>query len=100
MTKFKFKVPQHTLAKYLRDKKGNPIGLVVGIKANEKVAIGWSLLRKTDEFNKATAWAAAVGRANKGTNAQLPYALKPIVKEIKDRATRYFRVPETDILGA
>jgi hypothetical protein len=93
---FKFAVPRQTIAKYARDKKGNPVGLVCAFRAqNEdgtsKVVIGWSCAAKCDKFNKNVAWATACGRAIHGTKAQMPGKLAPIMKEIRERAERYFK---------
>jgi hypothetical protein len=108
--KFRFPVPRHTVAKYLRDKRGNPIGLVAAARVSvispdgnsnfEEVSVGWTLLRKGDKFNRSTAWATALGRASRGTRSKLPHALRPIVKEIRERAARYFKIGESAVLGA
>jgi hypothetical protein len=93
----KFSVPRNTVAKFLRDKRGNPIGLVCATQgAAGDVTVGWSFVAKADRkvgnINKHRAWQIALGRAESGTGAKCPHILAPIVTEIRERAARYFRV--------
>jgi hypothetical protein len=97
---FRIPKPEYMVAKYLRDKNKNPIGLVVAMKVNDRVSIGWSLTHKNDKYDKNKAWATAMGRAATGTKAILPYRLNAIYCEIIDRAARYFKVPEHEIFLA
>ena len=95
-------VPAHALAKFLRDKRGNPIGLVCATKgAAGDVTVGWSFTAKADRnpgrISKTRAWEIALGRAENGTSAALPHVLDPLVDEIRDRAARYFRVPANEV---
>lgn len=93
----KFSVPRNTVAKFLRDKQGNPIGLVAATQgASGDVTVGWSFVAKQDRkqgrISKQRSWEIALGRAVNGTDATCPAALDPIVTEIRERAARYFRV--------
>jgi hypothetical protein len=95
-------VPRHTIGRFLRDKQGNPIGLVCATKDNAgAVSIGWSFTAKADRtqgrVSKSRAWAIALGRVEGGTSARCPHALIPLVNEIVERATRYFKVPQTAV---
>lgn len=100
----KFSVPRNAVAKFARDKRGNPIGLVVATQgAAGDVTIGWSFVAKQDRtpgrINKHRAWQIALGRAERGTDAGRPAALAPIVTEIRERAARYFRVDDVRMVG-
>ncbi len=98
----KFTVPRNTVGRFLRDKRGNPIGLVAAFQGpSGAVTVGWSFTAKADRklgrINKNRAWQIAYERAAVGTSATLPHALKPLVAEIQDRAARYFRVDEVGV---
>ncbi len=93
----KFTVPRNTVARHLRDSRGNPIGLVAAFQGpSGDVTVGWAFVAKADRkqgnINKNKSWQIAFGRAVKGTDAKIPVALLPIVDEIRERAARYFRV--------
>jgi hypothetical protein len=100
----KFSVPRNAVAKFARDKRGNPIGLVCATQgASGDVTIGWSFVAKVDRtpgrISKQRSWEIALGRAVNGTDAVCPAALAPIVTEIRERATRYFRVNVVRMVG-
>lgn len=93
----KFSVPRNTVARHLRDSKGNPIGLAAAFQgASGDVTVGWAFVAKADRkvgsINKLKSWQIAFGRAVKGTDAKIPAALVPVVEEVRQRAARYFRV--------
>ena len=100
----KFSVPRNTVAKFLRDKRGNPIGLACATQgASGDVTVGWSFVAKADRkqgsISKNRAWAIAVARAEQGTSAVIPHSLHPILNEVADRAKRYFRVDHVGVVG-
>ena len=100
---FKFNKPVQTIAKYARDRKGNPIGLVAAFRdTDNKVKIGWSFKHKLDRFDRNVAWASAVGKArveaDRAMDKLLPYALYQIYNEVTERAIRYFKVAGEDIV--
>jgi hypothetical protein len=93
----KLSVPRNVVAKFARDKQGNPIGLVCATQGpSGDVTVGWSFTAKQDRtpgrISKSQAWRIALGRAERGTNARIPQTLAPIVNEITERAIRYFRL--------
>lgn len=97
-------VPRFTVAKFLRDKRGNPIGLACATKGpSGDVTVGWSFTakadRKTGNISKSRAWQIALDRAEKGTSAVIPLALHPVMNEIADRAKKYFKVSRVRIVG-
>lgn len=57
------KIPAHTLIHYVRDNNGDPRGVIVAVKTNNDVSLGWSYCRKTDRFTKEMALQIAIGRA-------------------------------------
>jgi len=97
-------VPRNVVAKFARDKRGNPIGLVCATQGpSGDVTVGWSFTAKADRkqgrISKAVSWRIALARAEKGTSATCPQALAPIVTEIQERAARYFRVDSVGLAG-
>ena len=93
----KFTVPRNTVARHLRDSKGNPIGLAAAFQGpSGDVTVGWAFVAKADRkqgnIDKRKSWQIAFGRAVKGTDAKIPAALRPVVEEVTERAARYFRV--------
>lgn len=75
------------LIEYVRQ-NGRAIGVVV---ATERNAIGWSKCCKRDVFNKERGLLIATGRANMGSKAKPPAAIKPYIEKMKDRAMRYYK---------
>lgn len=76
------------LVKYVRDKNGKPFGCVVSTGRN---AVGWSMLRKGDTFNKDMARKIASGRAVIGTKASVPHKLVKVVEDMNSRSERYYK---------
>jgi len=80
---------EHVLVKYIRDKKGNPRGVIVAIGATE---FGYALVAKGEVFRKKVGRTIAVGRALKhGPNVQMPLRLVHEVEIMSARAKRYFK---------
>ena len=86
------------LVQYARDRKGNPIGVVMAIKATvgSSVRISWSACCKHDEFNKEKGKQIARARAYTGTAAIIPRKFRPIVEKMYDRAVDYFKTNLVD----
>jgi len=100
----KFTVPRNVIAKFLRDRKGNPIGLACATQgASGAVTVGWSFTAKADRkpgrISKSRAWQIALDRVVTGTGATCPLALAPVITEVKERAARYFRVDNVGVAG-
>lgn len=85
------------LVQYARDKKGNPIGVVMAIKApmGSAIRISWSACCRHDEFSKEKGKKIARDRAHTGTAAIIPRKLRPIAEYMYSRAVDYFK---TDIV--
>lgn len=87
---------QNTLHCYVRDRKNNPIGVVVAIKIGDKYHCGWSLtkIKSGDKFDKETGMSMALGRAVAGNlpkNATIPHAIVKPFKKMFVRANKYFK---------
>jgi hypothetical protein len=82
------------LVEYVRDRKRNPIGAVIGVRNHKDVSVGWSLTNRKagDRFDKDMAIKIALGRAVEGTNKALPHTVAPIFNKMVERAKRYFQV--------
>jgi hypothetical protein len=83
------------ISQYVRDRRGQPRGVVVAKKVNGVVKVGWSYVNVNagDEFNKNLAYKIAVGRTLKDTNATMPHDVKKTVCVFTPRANKYFHQP-------
>ena len=84
-----------TLKQLVRDRKGDPRGMVIATVVNNTVRIGWSYTntKAGDRFNKQKAFVIATGRAEKGwgTNVNVPYRVGKVLCEMSDRSVRYYK---------
>lgn len=88
------------LKQYIRDKKNNPIGILLATQKDNVIHIGWSLCSKKDKFNKEKGMTIAEGRLNSyflpldyySTKFELkhPHSIQRDVDYIVDRAKRYY----------
>ena len=93
---------QTYLKEYIRkEKKGQPIGVVVAKKVSEnKVRIGFSLCNPKDKFDKELGERIALSRAESDEGFELPKSKKyqDLLYErffnITRRAERYFKVKD------
>ncbi len=104
MSKSATPIPAHVVAKFARLKDGTPIGLVAATKGpTGAVTVSWSFTAKVDRqpgrISKSRAWDIVLSRAVSGSNASIPGVLLPIVQEIKERAVKYFKVSEVQVVG-
>lgn len=81
------------LVEYIKNKKGQRIGVVVARpRANDMVGIGWSLCRKTDIFDQELGLKKARGRTDTILyGSALPHTVLPYVEKMTDRAERYYK---------
>lgn len=86
---------KNMLIQYYRDRRGNPCGCVVAIKApvgtDGKFRLGWSLCCKRDVFKKKLAVDIAVGRAFRDDFGEIPSSLYDTWNIMYNRASMYFR---------
>lgn len=95
-----FNVPEHTIVKYIRDKKKRPIGMILAVKSELGFKVGYSFCRRSiDRFCRDTGLKIALGRAESGTirivnGAVLPINVpRDVAKEIPafvERCRRYY----------
>lgn len=89
------------LIHYIRDKKNNKVGAVVGVKNGDTVYVGWSQCAREDRFNKKTAVDMAALRALGGTPADsrdsptIPHDIRRFLPEFYGRLYRYFKDAKT-----
>ena len=69
-------------------KRGEPTGCVIAL---DEKHIGWSACCHLDRFNKERAKQIAIGRAIKGTKAQIPDKVKPTLAFVSEKAIEYFK---------
>lgn len=89
---------KNELIEYVRNDKGNPIGVVVASLTNDKkIGIGWSKvnIKAGDVYKKERALQIARDRINKGIGhlVIIPFAVRPIFKKMVNRSEKYFRKP-------
>lgn len=87
---------ENTLINYIRNKKGEPRGVVVAVKNEGEVLYGYSLCNPVDKWNKQRGVKIAIARAlSDGYN--LPEAsnsAKMVIERfehLSDRALKYFK---------
>jgi len=83
-----------TLMQYVRDRKGNPRGVVIADSLDNNIRLGWSYanFRAGDKFNKKRGIEIASGRLETGTNQTVPNDVIPILENMAGRAKKYFKV--------
>lgn len=86
------------LKTFVRNKKKQPVGVLVAVKYDKKVYIGWSKCNtKLDRFDRKFGFYLAVVRANKKLltlkkhNAPLPTAVQKWLPKFVERAGKFFK---------
>lgn len=84
-----------SLVQFVRDRDGQPRGLVVATIIDDKICIGWSYTntKAGDRFNKQKAYMIAFGRAENrwGNQVEMPHRVKKVYEKMINRAVRYFK---------
>ena len=84
-----------TLKQLVRDRKGDPRGMVIATVVNNTVRIGWSYTntKAGDRFNKQKAFVIASGRAESGwgQKVKIPHRVGKVLCEMADRSVRYYK---------
>ena len=85
----------NSLVQFVRDRDGQPRGLVVATVIDDKIRLGWSYTntKAGDRFNKEKAHKIAFGRAEHrwGSCVNMPHLVKKVYEKMTDRAVRYFK---------
>lgn len=96
---------KNILIEYLRNKKGNRIGVVVAIDKN---TVGWSLCNSLDQFDRDKGLYIAIARASKAFDymkngdwsiddvkfiyyQKCPHTLKSLLDKMIDRSILYYK---------
>lgn len=85
------------LSQYVRDRKGNPRGIVLATVVNDNINLGWSYTntKAGDRFDKYKAYKIAWGRAQHGAiksgSSTIPHSVMKVMDKMSVRATRYFK---------
>jgi hypothetical protein len=84
-----------SLVQFVRDRDGQPRGLVVATVIDDKIRLGWSYAntKAGDRFNKEKAYMIAFGRAENrwGNTVKMPHRVKNVYELMALRAIRYFK---------
>jgi hypothetical protein len=84
-----------TLTQFVRDRDGQPRGLVVATVIDGSVRIGWSYthIKAGDRFDKKKAYTIAFGRAENGwgDKVTVPHRVEKVYVNMVGRAAKYFK---------
>lgn len=85
-----------SLTQFVRDRDGQPRGLVVATVIDDEIRYGWSYTntKAGDRFDKQRAHVIAFGRAENGwgTNIQVPHSVHKSLVKMVNRAEKYYNV--------
>ena len=89
-----------TLKQLVRDRNGQPRGMVVATVIDDTIRLGWSHTntKAGDRFDKCKALTIALGRAENGwgPSTKVPVSTTKVLNKMLDRAVRYYKnVPVT-----
>lgn len=89
----------NSLIQFVRDRKGQPRGVVVATVIDDAVRFGWSYtnVKAGDRFNKKRGLQIAFGRAETGHSSavKVPHAVTKVLLKVEQRADNYFKIEET-----
>ena len=90
-----------TLMQFVRDRQGQPRGVVIAKKVNGTVRVGWSFSNKKagDSFNKKRGIDIATGRVYTTTRSKIPNSVNKVIENMVERSTKYFRTDDVFIAG-
>ena len=84
-----------TLKQFVRDRDGQPRGMVIATVIDDSIRIGWSYTNtsKGDKFNKQMAFAIALGRAEYGwgKTVKVPNRVQNVYNKMTERAKNYYK---------
>lgn len=85
----------NSLVQFVRDRKGQPRGMVVATVIDNKIRFGWSYTntKAGDRFDKNRAFQIAIGRAETGQGMSVitPHSVNKVAQQIAVRAKRYYK---------
>lgn len=84
-----------TLKQLVRDRNGQPRGMVIATVIDDSIRIGWSYTNTTkgDRFDKRMAFTIALGRAEFGwgKTVKVPCRVKKVYDKMASRAKNYYK---------
>jgi hypothetical protein len=84
-----------SLTQFVRDRKGQPRGLVIATVIDNQICYGWSYTntKAGDRFDKAKARTIAFGRAENGwgDSVLVPHSVNKVLCRMVDRAEGYYK---------
>lgn len=90
-----------TLKQLVRDRKGQPRGMVVSTVIDGKIRMGWSHTntKAGDRFDKRRAFTIALGRAENGwgPTTHVPVSTVKVLNKMAERAVRYYKNTPTSL---
>jgi len=85
----------NSLFQFVRDRKGQPRGVVVATVVNNEIRYGWSYTntKAGDRFNKQRGIHIALGRIDNGWghNVVIPYNVTKVLNRMANRAEAYYK---------
>lgn len=85
----------NSLVQFVRDRKGQPRGMVVATVIDNTIRFGWSYTntKAGDRFNKTRAFQIAHGRAETGQGNKVvtPHSVYKVMNQLAVRAERYYK---------
>lgn len=83
------------LTQFVRDRKGQPRGMVVATVIDNTIRFGWSFAntKAGDRFDKCKAITIALGRAENGwgPKTKVPVSTVKVLNKMYTRATSYYK---------
>jgi hypothetical protein len=85
----------NSLVQFVRDRKGQPRGIVVATVINDEIRLGWSYtnIKAGDRFDKSRGLRIALGSAESGQSHSVttPHSVHKVMTQITTRAERYYK---------
>lgn len=92
-------IDKPALTQFVRDRKGQPRGMVVATVIDNAIRVGWSYTntKAGDRFDKKKAFVIALGRAENGwgPNVTVPHSVSNVYELMALRALTYFKNTKT-----
>lgn len=89
------------IRRYVRNKKGHPVGMLLAIKDEKGVHIGWSKCNtRLDIFDRKKGAVIAQARALKGSIVPYPREIEKSIYDFMNRAEKYFKAKVHHDTGA
>jgi hypothetical protein len=79
------------LKEYIRNKQGNPIGILLSDNYAGVIEFGYSLCNKKDTYNKEKGHLIALNRLHNPKWLDLPYSIDKQYNRFVERSKKYFK---------